>query len=60
MAQHPRSYEIDMVNGPILPALLRFAVPLMCSSILQLLFNAADIVGVGRFAGDNSLAAAIC
>ena len=57
MAQHPRSYEIDMVNGPILPALLRFAVPLMCSSILQLLFNAADIVVVGRFAGDNSLAA---
>ena len=57
MAQHPRSYEIDMVNGPILPSLLRFAVPLMCSSILQLLFNAADIVVVGRFAGDNSLAA---
>ena len=57
MAQHPRSYEIDMVNGPILPALLRFAVPLMCSSILQLLFNAADIVVVGRFAGTEALAA---
>lgn len=37
--------------------MLLFAIPLMCSSILQLLFNAADIVVVGRFAGDNALAA---
>ena len=52
-----KSYEIDMCNGPILAKLLRFAVPLMCSSMLQLLFNAADVIVVGRFAGDNSLAA---
>lgn len=52
-----KNYEIDMCNGPILKKVLIFAVPLMCSSILQLLFNAADIVVVGRFAGDNSLAA---
>ena len=52
-----RRYEIDMCNGPILRKMLLFAVPLMCSSILQLLFNAADIVVVGKFAGDNSLAA---
>ena len=52
-----KSYQIDMVNGPILKKMLLFAVPLMFSSILQLLFNAADIVVVGRFAGDNSLAA---
>lgn len=52
-----KRYEIDMVNGPILKKMLLFAIPLMCSSILQLLFNAADIVVVGRFAGDNSLAA---
>ena len=58
MAHNPRkSYEIDMIHGPILPKLLQFAVPLMCSSVLQLLFNAADIVVVGRWAGDNSLAA---
>ena len=58
MAHNPRkSYEIDMIHGPILPRLLQFAVPLMCSSVLQLLFNAADIVVVGRWAGDNSLAA---
>ena len=39
-----KSYEIDMCNGPILSKLLRFAVPLMCSSMLQLLFNAADVI----------------
>lgn len=50
-------YEIDMCNGPILGKMLLFALPLMCSGILQLLFNAADIIVVGRFAGDNSLAA---
>ena len=50
-------YEIDMCSGKLLPKLLAFALPLMCSSVLQLLFNAADIVVVGKFAGDNSLAA---
>lgn len=58
MAQsHGKTYEIDMCSGAILPKLLQFTVPLMCSSVLQLLFNAADIIVVGRFAGDNSLAA---
>lgn len=50
-------YEIDMCSGSIWRKMLAFAIPLMCSSILQLLFNAADIIVVGRFAGDNSLAA---
>ena len=50
-------HEIDMVNGPIMGKMLLFAFPLMLSSILQLLFNAADIIVVGRWAGDNSLAA---
>ncbi len=50
-------YEIDMTTGALLPKMLQFTVPLMCSGMLQLLFNAADIVVVGRFAGDNSLAA---
>ena len=55
--KHPRSHEIDMVHGPLFGKLLVFALPLMLSGILQLLFNAADIIVVGRFAGDNSLAA---
>lgn len=50
-------YEIDMCNGPLLGKILVFYVPLMLSGILQLLFNAADIVVVGRFAGNESLAA---
>ena len=41
-----KSYEIDMCSGSILPKMLRFSIPLMFSSILQLLFNAADIVVV--------------
>ena len=50
-------YEIDMSEGSLLPKLIRFAVPVMLSGILQLAFNAADLVVVGRFAGENSLAA---
>lgn len=49
--------EINMCSGALLPAILRFALPLMASSILQLIFNATDIIVVGRFAGENSLAA---
>ena len=49
--------HIDMTSGPILPKLIKFALPLILSSVLQLLFNAADVVVVGRYAGDNSLAA---
>ena len=52
-----KRYELDMCSGSIFKKMLVFALPLMCSSVLQLLFNAADIVVVGRFAGDNSLAA---
>lgn len=52
-----KKYEIDMCSGPILPKLLKLTLPLMLSSVLQLLFNAADIIVVGNFASDNSLAA---
>lgn len=51
------AYELDMTTGALLPKMLRFALPLMASSLLQLLFNAADVAVVGKFAGDNSLAA---
>lgn len=49
--------KIDMTQGPVFSKLLKFSVPLILSSVLQLFFNAADIIVVGRFAGDNSLAA---
>lgn len=51
------SYEIDMCNGPLLGKILIFAIPLMLSGVLQLLFNAADIIVVGRYAGSQALAA---
>jgi putative MATE family efflux protein len=50
-------FEIDMCSGSIVGKMLLFAVPLIFSSVLQLLFNAADVVIVGKFAGDNALAA---
>ncbi len=50
-------YEIDMCNGPLFSKIVIFAVPLMVSGVLQLLFNAADIIVVGRYAGSDSLAA---
>ena len=49
--------EMDMCSGSIFGKMLLFTIPLMLSSMLQLLFNAADIVVVGNFAGDNSLGA---
>ena len=51
------SFEIDMTNGPLLGKIVRFAIPLALSGILQLLFNAADIIVAGRFAGSQALAA---
>ena len=52
-----RKYEIDMTSGALLPKIIRFSIPLMLSSLLQLLYNAADVVVVGRFVGDTALAA---
>ncbi len=46
-----------MCNGPLLGSILRFAIPLMLSGILQLLFNAADIIVVGQFTGSGAMAA---
>ena len=46
-----------MTHGPLLGKIVRFAIPLAISGILQLLFNAADIIVVGRFSGSQALAA---
>ena len=55
--QKKSKYEIDMCNGSILDKLISFSIPLMLSGILQLLFNAVDIIVVGRFTGSEALAA---
>ena len=49
--------QIDMTEGSIFNKLVKFSIPLVFSSFLQVLFNAGDVIVVGRFAGDNSLAA---
>jgi len=49
--------KIDMTQGALLPQILVFALPLILSGMLQLLFNAADIIVVGKFAGSNALGA---
>ena len=48
-------YEIDMCNGTIMDKLISFSLPLMVSGILQLMFNAVDIIVVGRFSGSQAL-----
>ena len=57
MATDALKTNMDMLNGPLGRKILRFAVPLAATSILQQLFNAADIAVVGQFAGDKALAA---
>lgn len=52
-----KTVQINMTEGAITSKLVAFSVPLIFSSVLQLMFNAADVIVVGRFAGDNSLAA---
>ena len=49
--------DVDMCNGPLVGNLLRFSIPLMASGILQLLFNAADIIVLGQFASSSAMAA---
>ena len=52
-----KNNQINMTEGSILGKLLQFSIPLIFSNLLQLLFNAADVVVVGRYAGYESLAA---
>ena len=52
-----RGYTMDMTSGSLAKKMLLFAIPLALSNLLQLLFNAADLVVVSRFAGDNAMAA---
>ncbi len=57
MNNKSKKYEIDMCNGTLLDKLISFSLPLMLSGILQLMFNAVDIIVVGNFTGSQALAA---
>ncbi|MCR4749782.1 MAG: MATE family efflux transporter [Lachnospiraceae bacterium] len=52
-----KRYEIDMCNGPLFGKIIIYTLPLIAAGILQLLFNTADMVVVGRYAGSNALGA---
>ncbi len=57
MSRSTGRHEINMTEGPLAGKILSFAIPLMFSSLLQLLFNAADVIVVGRYVGDAALGA---
>ena len=57
MPRRAARYEMNMTEGPLLSKIIRFSIPLILTGVLQLLYNAADIVVVGRFAGPTALAA---
>lgn len=52
-----QSYRMDMTEGPLTSKIIRFTIPVMLSAVLQLLFNTADVIVVGRFSGKTALAA---
>lgn len=52
-----KDHTMDLTVGAVLPKMLRFSLPIMASGVLQLLFNAADIIVVGNCDGDNSMGA---
>lgn len=57
MRDKKRRYELDMTHGAMFTKLIRFTIPLALTSVLQLLYNAADVIVVGRFTGPEALAA---
>lgn len=50
-------YEIDMCEGSLFPKILKCALPLIFTNLLQILYNAADVIVVGRYTGETALAA---
>ncbi len=53
------NYEIDMINGPLLGKIIRFSFSLMLTNMLQLVYNAADLIIIGQFSGNDTSVAAV-
>ena len=51
------SKRIDMCNGPVLPSVIKYTIPIILTGLLQLAFNAADLMVVGMFCGSTSVGA---
>ncbi len=54
-----RKYEVEMINGNIFKNMIRYCIPLMLTGILQLLYNAADLIVVSNFSSDPSALGAV-
>ena len=54
-----RNTSADMCEGPLFGKIIRYTIPIILTGILQLLFNAADLIVVGRFCGSVSVAASV-
>ena len=52
-----KRYEVEMINGNIFKNMIRYCIPLMLTGILQLFYNAADLIVCGKYGSDNSVAA---
>lgn len=59
VARKRKNYEIDMLNGPLLGKILRFSFSLLLTNVLQLLYNAADLIIIGQFSGSETSVAAV-
>ena len=57
MKNNNKSYEMDMTTGPLFKMLLTYSLPVIAMGVLQCLYNAADMVVAGKFAGSQALAA---
>ena len=52
-----KKYQVDMTSGPLLSKIIRFAMPLMMANAMSLMFHAADLIVVGRYASSDAMAA---
>ena len=52
-----KKHQSSMLEGPLLPSVIRYTIPIVLTSVLQLLFNAADLIVVGKFCGSISVGA---
>ena len=59
MTQTKKKYEMDMVNGNIFLKIIRFSIPLALMGMLQLFYNAADLIVVSNFGGDSDALGAV-
>lgn len=55
--KNEKNYAVDMTNGPLFAKIVRFALPLILSGVLQLMFNAVDMIVAGQCVGESALAA---